>query len=419
MKNYFLTLLILFVSAISSAQHRDFQSEISEIQRSIDGLAEKEQELRSNLENVKLERVRHVLLKEVIPTIGLDEELILHSAMALVYDEHHEQAKWVAHIITADVASGNIGRSNDFRVDPKIKTGSTVEEDYFLKELQSDGTFTYDGYGFDRGHLAPSADFRWSAEALSESYYYSNMSPQRPDFNRISWALLEDMLRDYSTRHQDTELYVITGPILHEGLPVVERSVNKLTIPEFYYKIALNKSNEHAIAFLMPNTLCEYPIEYYAVSIDSIESLTGIDFFPALDDGLEKRLEASTDVSPWLGNKMQEDVVPIHPTKLPRNHFNTVQAKRYAGSNDQITVCGTVVSTKLSAKGNIFLNLDKSFPNQIFTVSIFSNSTANFSYEPHTHLEGKAVCVRGKVTDFNGTPSMVIENENAIRLYEQ
>lgn len=419
MKCYLITALIFFVGVGSFAQHRDFQSEISAIQKSIDEIAEKEDELRSKLENVKLERVRYLLKEEVIPTLRNDEELILHSAMALVYDEYHEQAKWVAHIITSDVASGNIGRSNDFRVDPKIKTGSAVEEDYFLKEMQSDGTYKYDGYGFDRGHLAPSADFRWSAEALSESYYYSNMSPQRPDFNRISWALLEDVLRDYSSRHQDTDLYVITGPVLHDDLPVLERSINRITIPEFYYKIALDKNNKQAIAFLMPNALCEYPTEYYAVSIDSIESLTGIDFFPTLEDALEKKLEALSDVSPWLSDKMQDDKVPIHPTKLPRNHFNTVQAKRYVGSNDQITVCGTVVSTKLSAKGNIFINLDKSFPNQIFTVSIFNNSTANFSYEPHTHLEGKAVCVRGKVTDFNGTPSMVIENENAIRLFEE
>lgn len=410
---------MLLASGISSAQHRDYQAEIFEIQISLDGLAEKERELRSSLENVKLERIRYLLKEEVIPVIGNDEELILHTAMALVYDERHEQAKWVAHIITSDVASGNIGRSNDFRIDPKIKTGSAVEEDYFTKEIQSDGTYKYDGYGYDRGHLAPSADFRWSAEALSESYYYSNMSPQRPDFNRISWALLEDVLRDYSSRHHDIDLYVITGPILHDELPVSERSINRLTIPEYYFKIALDKKNGQAIAFLMPNTLCEYPTEYYAVSVDSIESLTGIDFFSGLDEAQERKLEALTDVRPWLGDKMQEDAVPIHPTKLPRNHFNTVQAKRYAGSNDQINVCGKVVSTKLSGKGNIFLNLDKSFPNQIFTVSIFSNSVVNFSYEPHTYFEGKTVCVRGKVTDFNGTPSMVIENENAIRLFEQ
>ena len=113
--------------------------------------------------------------------------------MSLVYSEEHEQAKWVAHIISPDIITGNVSRTNDFRPDPHVSTGSTVEEDYFLKYLQPDSSYKYDGYGFDRGHLAPSADFRWSTTALSESYFYSNMSPQRPEFNRGTWAELEGL----------------------------------------------------------------------------------------------------------------------------------------------------------------------------------------------------------------------------------
>jgi len=104
---------------------------------------------------------------------------------------------------------------------------------------------------------------------------------------------------------------------------------------------------------------------------------------------------------------------------LPRNHFNTVQAKYYAGKNETITVCGTVVSTKLSSKGNVFLNLDKSFPNQIFTVSIFKDQLINFSYLPHEELIGKTIYVTGKVTDFNGTPSMSIQDEQAIKIEDE
>jgi endonuclease G len=73
-------------------------------------------------------------------------------------------------------------------VDDKVSCGTAVEADYFLRTENPDGTHGYDGFGFDRGHLAPSADFRWSATALSESYYYSNMTPQRPGFNQESWA---------------------------------------------------------------------------------------------------------------------------------------------------------------------------------------------------------------------------------------
>jgi endonuclease G len=113
------------------------------------------------------------------------------------------------------------------------------------------------------------------------------------------------------------------------------------------------------------------------------------------------------------------DSKPLDPTSLPRNHFNTVQAKLYAGKNETITVCGTVVSTKLSSKGNVFLNLDKSFPNQIFTVSIFKDQLINFSYLPHEELIGKTIYVTGKVTDFNGTPSMSIQDEQSIKIEDE
>jgi endonuclease G len=86
------------------------------------------------------------------------------------------------------------------------------------------------------------------------------------------------------------------------------------------------------------------------------------------------------------------------------------------GQNERISVCGKVVSTKLSAKGNVFLNLDKAFPNQILTVTIFKDRMGNFTYRPEEVLMGKTICVEGKVTDFNGTPSMVLENEKAVRV---
>jgi endonuclease G len=111
-------------------------------------------------------------------------------------------------------------------------------------------------------------------------------------------------------------------------------------------------------------------------------------------------------------------VTPLKANELPKNHFNTVQAKLYSGKNERVTVCGTVVSTKLSSKGNVFLNLDKGFPNQIFTVTIFKDQMVNFSYAPHEFLDRKTICVSGKISDFNGTPSMQIENEEAIRFFD-
>ena len=88
------------------------------------------------------------------------------------------------------------------------------------------------------------------------------------------------------------------------------------------------------------------------------------------------------------------------------------------GNGRTIRVMGKVVSTKLSAKGNVFLNLDKQFPNQIFTVTIFKDQMINFSYPPDKVLEGKKIIVTGKVTNFNGVPSMAIENEDDIEIVD-
>lgn len=412
-------LVFLFILYFQSAYAQDISTLIQRKNDSIAYYQTKIKSIQASLEDLKLTQLRKDLKTYGLPKLEAGEELIEHLAMSLVYSEKHEQAKWVAHIITPDIIGGIEGRTNDFRPDPLIKTGSAIEEDYFLKFLQPDGKYRYEGFGYDRGHLAPSADFRWSNRALSESYLYSNMSPQLDDFNRDSWAKLEDMMRGYIYRNPKTQLFVVTGPLLNDNLKKIPKAKNKVSIPEKYFKVAVDLKNKRAIAFVMPNAKADYPHESYAMSIDEVEKLTGIDFFASLEDNLENSLEAQKDPKPFLPQSEAEDEEPEDPTKLPRNTFNTVIAKLYMGKNDKITVVGTVVSTKLSAKGHVFLNLDKRFPNQIFTVTIFKDKMVNFSYAPEKILAGRRISVRGVVTSFNGVPSMVIENEKAIEILEE
>jgi endonuclease G len=407
---------ILILSTTRISGQESIPNRITKSEELLKSLQNDREAILRELEELKLQQLRLDLAKIGLPQLLQGEEIITHDAMSLVYNERMEQASWVAHIILPDVVSGMVGRSNDFRPDPLVKTGSSVDADYFLKDTLSDGSIKYDGFGFDRGHLAPSADFRWSNKALSESFFYSNMSPQFADFNRNSWAKLEDLMRAY-VQENNVALYIVTGPLLRDDLPRIERGVNKVAIPVYYFKMALDLVNKQAVAFIMPNKKCEYPTEHYAVSIDSLENLTGRDFFPALPDSIESIVEAMKSAKPWMKIKEQNDEKPIDPTTLPKKHFNTVQAKLYQNQNEVIKVCGTVVSTKLSSKGNVFLNLDKGFPNQIFTVSIFKDQLVNFTYAPQTELMGKTICVEGKVADFNGTPSMVIEHEESIELY--
>jgi endonuclease G len=358
------------------------------------------------------------LLENGLPEILEDEELICHSAFCLVYDDNHKMAKWTAHIISREIVNGVVSRTNDFRVDSLIKNGTAEEEDYFLTKKDESGNTIYDGFGYDRGHLAPSADFRWSEKALSESYYYSNMTPQLPEFNREIWAKIEDFLRQYIYNNPTKDIYIVTAPVIKDDLKKQERSKNKISIPEYHYKIAVDLEDKKGIAFLVPQKNLGNPIEYYVVTIDSIENITNINFYPKLSEQDEKLIESESDIGKWRSGRSKNDQTPLDIKTLPKNSYNTVNARQFNEYPKEVNICGTVVSTHKSRNGHIFLNLDKSFPNQVFTATIWKSNTPNFSYEPEKFLLNKKVCIKGKVKDYKGTPSTYPENEKAIKILE-
>lgn len=410
-KALLLTILFLLMGSWLPAQ--DLEQQISSVNKGLEALYVQEQQLLQKLENLKLLKIQRDLRDIGLPTA----DYIMHQAMALAYSEEHEQAAWVAHIILPDIIEGQITRTNDFREDPMVSSGTAVEADYFLKRMKADGTFDYDGFGYDRGHLAPSADFRWSEAALSESYYYSNMSPQVADFNRGVWAELESAVRAYIFRNPNSQLYVVTGGILEPGLPVVERGINKVSIPRYFYKAVLDPANQSGIGFIMPNERLDYPLESYAVSIDEVEKRTGLDFFNRLPDQLETAVESTVDKSKWLPAVNAGDVEPIGATTLPPNHFNSVQAKIYMGGGQRINVCGTVVSTRYSRSGNLWLNIDKQFPNPIFSVYIRKEDLVNFPFKGDEHWINERVCFNGKIDNLSGVPTMRIEKETEAWFY--
>ena len=359
------------------------------------------------IQNLRLEKC----IKD-LKSIGLPSaDYVEHSAMILSYSEEHEQAAWVSHMILPQIVDGKVHRTNDFRIDPKIKTGTAVEEDYFLKFMDENGEYEYDGYGYDRGHLAPSADFRWSKLALSESYYYSNMSPQLPEFNREIWSNLESTLRAYVLSNQ-VPLYVVTLPILFSNLAKMERSTNSLSIPNQFAKVVLDLTNNRSIAFLMNNEKATDLLPAYAVSVDEVEYLTGFDFFKNLDD---KTVEANFDKEVWFPELGLGDKEPIYQPDLPKGHFNSKVAAHKARSGKQVTVCGHVVATRYSRSGNLWLNLDKQFPNQIFSVYIKKDHLHNFSNQIEKHVKNKDFCFTGKVDLLNDVPTMKIEKESKIK----
>lgn len=406
-----LLIILCFSSQYIFSQHikdtEKIKTEIIEHQNQIDSL-------KFILEDLELALIHEELSTHFLPEIDPKEELISHSALFLVYDEKHEQAKWVLHKISTDILEGKVSRTNDFRIDTLIKSGSAEEKDYFLKTKNELGKYEYDGYGYDRGHLAPSADFRWSQRALSESYFYSNMSPQLPTFNREIWADLEGLVRSYVYENK-RPLIVYTGPVLNDNLKKQERSINGVSIPEEFYKVVVDFEARKGIAYILPQEGSNnYPIEYFATTIDEVESVTGIDFLHQIDDETEESIERQKKINDWLPENQKRDVPPIKVGSLGKAKFNTVQANLFVDSGQKKEICGSVVSTHYSKNKHTFINLDKAFPNQIFSVTIWNSNHHNFSYEPHIELLNKKVCVKGKITDNKGTPTMNLENERAI-----
>lgn len=409
-------LIILFILLLSpcTIYSQSIESKLAGLTSQLDSIAKARAVIIEKIETLKLERIRKDLLSAGLPSNEKPRNIVWHSAYVLEYDEAFEQARWVAHIITPDVLSGIVSRTNDFRPDSLIKTGSAVEADYFLKQLQPDSTYKYDAFGYDRGHLAPSADFRWSAKALSESYLYSNMSPQLGAFNREAWANVEDKVRGYIYSNPASQLYVVTGPVLHDGLPKIERGVNKVSIPQYYWKVALDPAKKKGIGFIMPNKKITEAIENYAVTIDSVEQYTGYDFFSNLPMDIQMDAENQRMLADWFPQIAKGDVEPEKASELKRGQINTEIAAQWINSNQEITVVGTVVSGRASKAGNILLNLDKQFPNQLFTVFIKKENIPNFPYDILTHLKGKKVLVTGKISGMDGLPVMYVDVEKQV-----
>lgn len=408
-------LILLFITVSFFSFGQNDQPQIKALNKQLDSIERVKVNLLTKLEVLQLDWIQSEIDRVGVPKANVSEQIIAHSAFSLSYNEIHEQANWVMHIILPDIVNGNASRSNDFRIDSMISTGSSVEADFFLKTRKTDGSYEYDGFGYDRGHLAPSADFRWSEKALSESYFYSNMSPQMGDFNRLKWAELEYWMREYVTIHS-TQLIIVTAPVLTDDLAKIDRGVNKVSIPKYFVKVALDLENNRGVAFVLPHEKIENPLESFVVSIDSVEKLLGYDLFPNLDDKLESAIESQNDYSTWLPTDQENDIRAIAITDLPTNAINTTRVNGIMNDNRKHTVCGTVVSTKKHKKGHVFIDLDKKFPNQVFSVSIFESSIKNFDYEPEVYLLDQEVCFTGIVGEYNDTPNMIIENSKQVKL---
>ncbi len=228
--------------------------------------------------------------QEYLPT-RTTGQVINHKYFSLSYSEAHEQAEWVAYELTRDRLNANWeDRPSSFRPDREVETISASPYDYKKS-------------GYDRGHLVPAADMAFDAQAIAETFYMSNISPQKSGFNKGIWRELEEQSRDWAKKFK--HLYVVAGPLFKANSKEYIGE-NEIAVPTAFFKILLDVSDPDykAIAFVIPNEVSFKHIDEYAVSIDEVEKLTGFDFFSDLmEDDLEEKLEAMADPTLWKSSE--------------------------------------------------------------------------------------------------------------------
>ena len=177
-------------------------------------------------------------------------EMVSHEYYMLSYDEPFEQAEWVMYKLKKSQLTHDDRKRPYFIEDPKVKSKSADWRNY-------------KNSGYDRGHLCPAGDRRFSKYAYDETFYTSNISPQRNDFNAGIWNRLEQETRQWCKRYGD--LYVITGGVLEKGLE--EIGDEDVAVPNYFYKIVFRKDKDGItpLTFLFPHQESKKPLKEFLV----------------------------------------------------------------------------------------------------------------------------------------------------------
>lgn len=216
---------------------------------------------------------------------GTPEQILKRTGYVASYNKATLLPNWVAWHLTAERTEGSVKRSGvDFAEDTEVPEPRATDWDYYNS-------------GYDRGHMCPAADNKWSKKAMEESFLFTNMCPQNGNLNRGDWNEMEMACRKWAKKYGD--LYIVCGPILYKGKHKTIGK-NKVVVPEAFFKVVLRTGDDpQAIGFIYKNTSGNRPKDSYVNTVDEVERITGIDFFPSLPDDVEKKVEAECDLGLW------------------------------------------------------------------------------------------------------------------------
>ncbi|MEX2484087.1 MAG: DNA/RNA non-specific endonuclease [Brumimicrobium sp.] len=231
----------------------------------------------------------NLLLHDSVTSKKFDEtkEIILeHDCITIGYNYECKQARWVAYTLKKSDLEGKSQRKNNFKEDPKLNTEFSATDDDYYKS------------GYDRGHLAPAADMVSSQNCMNQSFYYSNISPQEPSCNRGVWKRLESEVRKWAIQYDS--ILVVTGAVL-ESDKNKRLGQSDICVPDAFYKALLVYHNDktYTIGFVISNHSSKAELSSFAVTIDELELIINLDFFPFLGKKEQSEIENIVQAEIW------------------------------------------------------------------------------------------------------------------------
>lgn len=266
--------------------------------------------------------------------------IVNYHGFTLSYLPKFKLSNYVSYPLTKTMINGKFKRTDNFLEDPNVRNSQKLEP--------------YRRSGYDRGHLAPAADMSYSEDAMRESFYMSNMTPQVPEFNRGIWSQLESTVRNFANK--EGLIYVVTGPLLYDFKAYLKKGTkDEIPVPKYFYKVILKEDgdNSKAIAFLLENKDDNNTdLKKYVTTVDKIEELTDLDFFYKLNDEIENMVESKSNPSLWKFSEFK---------KSSSSNYSDNSSSGFFSFNTLV-----VAKNFLESKLNILIRPIKSFISRSF-----------------------------------------------------
>ena len=227
-------------------------------------------------------------LLDVILPANLSDQVLHYKAITIYYNRKYRVPACVAYELTNTQVSmadaPDAEKRNNYNFNRDTKAAGCPE------------WWEYKDTGYDRGHMAPAMDMRWDRQAMEQCFLMTNICPQDHELNDGEWRHMEEAIHTWARRTE--RLVIFTGPILRNDVKRTGKH-HDIAVPSKFYKVVYDPKQNKAIAFLFKNEMASSSWTNYAVTIDEVEQVTGIDFLAALPDNIETSVESRQDIKNW------------------------------------------------------------------------------------------------------------------------